>query len=93
MIEEFYFLDQGNVRMTAASVGISRRRWVSANSAEIETNSYIEKMSKNRFDILPIDTDKNSLIKEYFKTNAPNDFTIVNRLKKILLPPNYREPA
>jgi len=79
MIDEFYFLEQGNSRITAASVGISRRRWESANSQEIETNSYIEKMSKNRFDILPIDNDKNSLIKEYFKTNTLNDFTIVNR--------------
>ncbi|WP_149304915.1 hypothetical protein [Pareuzebyella sediminis] len=79
MIDELYFKDDGKVNITAASVGISKRRWVCATDADIETENYIPIMQKNRFDLIPIVS--NTEIKEYFITSNPNDFSNIERHK------------
>ncbi len=80
MIEDIYFLDEGQVRIIAASVGISRQRWTYVKEEEISNNKQKEKelMKENRFDHLPI-VPTNGIITEYFKTSKPNDFTEINR--------------
>lgn len=79
MIDEIYFKDDGKVNITASSVGISKRRWICVNESEIENKSYLELMSKNRFDLLPIVSKTE--IKEYFITKTPNEFSQVDRKK------------
>jgi len=79
MIDEIYFKDDGKVNITAASVGISKRRWICANELEVRNKSYLELMSKNRFDLLPIIS--NTEVKEYFTTIKPNDFSNIERRK------------
>jgi len=78
MIEDIYFLDEGQVRVTAATVGISKQRWTSVNEQEINDDKYIDLMINNRFDHLPIEPP-NGVITEYFKTAKPNDFTKIIR--------------
>jgi hypothetical protein len=79
MIEDIYYLDEGNVRITAASVGISKQRWISVKEEEIDSNKYIELMRKNRFDHLPIEPTK-GIITEFFKTKEPNNFKNIEKL-------------
>lgn len=78
MIEDIYFLDEGQVRITAASVGIGRERWTCVKEKDINANKQIELMKNNRFDHLPI-VPINGIVTEYFKTSRPNDFTEINR--------------
>ena len=40
MREETFYLDEGHVKITAASVGISSRRWTCINAATIEGDNY-----------------------------------------------------
>lgn len=80
MTEDFYFLDEGNVKISAASVGISRQRWSCIKENEISNGKYIDIMKSNRFDQLPI-ISNNGSVNEYFKTTNPNDFTLVEKLK------------
>lgn len=80
MVEDFYFLEEGQVKITAASVGISRLRWKHANDEDISTGKYIEKMEKNRFDHLPI-VIKGEKITEYFKTKIANDFSKIEKFE------------
>lgn len=79
MIEDLYYLEEGQVRITAASVGISKQRWISVNEEEIDSNKYIELMRENRFDHLPIEPTK-GIIKEFFKTTEPNNFKNIEKL-------------
>lgn len=71
MIEEYYYQDAGHVKITAASVGISKLRWTDIKTDNRELA--IEIMKKDRFDHLPI-TTANGQVFEYFKTQCPNDF-------------------
>lgn len=80
MIEDIYFQDEGQVRITAASVGISKHRWTSVKENEIESNKHLELMLENRFDHLPIEPTS-GIIKEFFKTSEPNNFKIIERHK------------
>ncbi len=80
MIEDLYFQDEGSVRITAASVGISRLRWTSASEEDVKLGNYISIMSRNRFDHLPIEPS-NGVIKEYFKTIKPNNYDSIQRCK------------
>jgi hypothetical protein len=66
MTEDIYFLDAGQVKITAASVGISKKRWTAINENEITTNNYVDLMKSNRFDHLPIISDNDSVF-FYFK--------------------------
>ncbi|BAX81664.1 hypothetical protein [Labilibaculum antarcticum] len=80
MIEDIYFLDDGQVKITAASVGISKLRWTSVKELEISTEKHIDIMSNNRFDHLPIES-LNGSITEFFKTEEPNNYKNIIRHK------------
>jgi len=80
MTEDIYFLDEGQVKITAASVGISRKRWTAIRENEILNNNYVDLMKSNRFDHLPIISDNDSIF-YYFKTDKPNDFTSITKHK------------
>lgn len=73
MIEDIFFQDEGQVKITAASVGISRLRWTSVKQQEIATGKHLDLMRCNRFDHLPIESDSGS-VSEYFQTVAPNAY-------------------
>lgn len=78
MIEEIFYLDEGHIKITAASVGISARRWTAINSSDISGDNYKSLMKENRFDILPIllpDKTPN----EFFKTDKPNNYENISR--------------
>ena len=77
MIEEIFYLDEGHIKITAASVGISSRRWTSIDASEIVDGNYIATMKDNRFDILPIVS--NQTTKEFFKTDTPNKYDNILR--------------
>jgi hypothetical protein len=80
MIEDLYFQDEGQVRITAASVGISKLRWTSVKEEEIKADKHLELMTKNRFDHLPIEPAVGT-ITEFFKTKEPNKFDNIERHK------------
>ncbi len=80
MSEDIYFLDAGQVKITAASVGISKKRWIAINENEITNNNYVDLMKSNRFDHLPIISDNDSVF-YYFKTDKPNDYTSITKHK------------
>lgn len=80
MHEDFYFLDEGQVNITAASVGISKMRWACVNEIDIEKGEYIDLMKSNRFDHLPI-IAKDGNVFEFFKSVRPNDFSKIERHK------------
>ncbi|MBK9554686.1 MAG: hypothetical protein WBP31_14570 [Chitinophagales bacterium] len=80
MIEDIFFQDEGQVKITAASVGISRLRWTSVKESEIDSNKHLELMEKYRFDHLPIEPEI-GIIAEFFKTAEPNKFDKIERLK------------
>jgi hypothetical protein len=82
MIEELYFLDEGQVKITAASVGISKQRWTSIKEVEIRSDNYIQIMKSNRFDHLPIIAVSGDVY-EYFKTEEINNYDKINRHKII----------
>lgn len=79
MIENLYFLNEDCIKITAASVGISKERWVSIKNSEVALNNHIEIMSKYKFDHLPIDNGQNTT--EYFKTKIPNDYSKIERFE------------
>lgn len=79
MIEEIYFQDEAKPKVSAASVGISRLRWVCAYPEDLNNQDYVKKMKENRFDVLPIEEGND--IKQYFKTKSPNDFTNIEKHK------------
>ena len=78
MIEDIFFQDEGQVRITAASIGISRSRWISVKEDEIMTNKHLDLMKKNRFDQLPIESNAGT-VTEYFKTSAPNNYEKITK--------------
>ncbi|MBN1634493.1 MAG: hypothetical protein JW917_10030 [Ignavibacteria bacterium] len=80
MTEDIYFLDEGIVGITAASVGISRQRWTSVNEKALKNNLHVRIMKSNRFDHLPI-ISKNNFVLEYFQTVIPNDYGKIKRCK------------
>ncbi len=78
MIEEIFYLDEGHIKITAASVGISGRRWTCINATTIEGDSYKSLMKDNRFDILPI-IAADGTTSEFFKTDKPNNYDTISR--------------
>jgi hypothetical protein len=80
MIEDLYFLDDEQVKITAASVGISKQRWAYVKESEINSEKHIDLMTTNRFDHLPI-VSANGLVYELFKTKQSNDYSEINRIK------------
>ena len=82
MTEEDFYLDEGNVKITAASVGISKERWEKITVSEIQNNNDKHKslMKDNRYDVIPI-IDNDGTIKEFFKVDEPNNYNNISRLK------------
>lgn len=76
MIEDFFFQDEGHVKIIAASVGISKLRWTCSKTGEATEAKKI--MEDGRFDHLPIVPVKGP-IKEYFQTDKPNDFENIKK--------------
>ena len=79
MIAELHYLDEGHLKITAASVGISCSRWTHIHEKDIKDNNYQKMMKQNRFDILPIVSNNNQTY-EYFKTDLPNNYQNISRL-------------
>ncbi len=77
MIEEFLYLDTGQPKISAASVGISNKRWTCIKIENIDIENYKEIMSKYRFDVLPIQSAENT--SEYFITAKPNQYETILR--------------
>src|SRR5690606_23121878 len=69
---DIFYLDEGYIKITAASVGISSRRWTSINVSEITDDKVKALMKDNSFDILPIMADQTT--REFFKTYTPNKY-------------------
>lgn len=80
MTEDIFFQDEGQVRITAASVGISKLRWAAVKEDKIELNEHIQLMKNNRFDHLPIEPIRGT-ITEFFKTVEPNKYDKIERHK------------
>lgn len=70
MLEDLQYLENTNPLVTAASVGISRRRWIATTREEIKSGEAIKTMAENHFDVLPIvdHFDGNEIIRSYYKT-------------------------
>lgn len=81
MSYDTYFIRENVVDVDAAVIGISRKAWKSLKDKEAEPEKAREIMSKQRFDILPIESDFG--VKEYFHTDRWNDFSSISR-KQIL---------
>ncbi|MFZ1703558.1 MAG: hypothetical protein WAT79_04380 [Saprospiraceae bacterium] len=77
-MDHLYFYDEGQVKITAASVGISRARWIAINETDIDSGKHIDLMKSNRFDHLPI-IGTNGTITEFFKTDEPNNFNNISK--------------
>ena len=77
-MEEHFYLDDGQIKITAASVGISKKRWTCINEEDIANENFKILMSNNRFDILPIIADDGT-VKEFFKTNTQGNYNDVTR--------------
>jgi hypothetical protein len=77
MIEEIFYLDEGHIEITAASIGISSRRWSCINASEVNDENYRILMRDNRYDVLPIVSDQG--IREFFKTEVPNQYDKILR--------------
>lgn len=73
MIEEIFYLDEGHLKITAASVGISSSRWTSIKDNEIKNENFKKIMKDNRFDILPI-ISADGTISKFLKTDMPNNY-------------------
>jgi len=78
MIEEIYYQDEGYIKVTAASVGISSRRWTCINAAKIQDDNYKSLMNDNRFDILPI-VEEDGTTNEFYKTDSPNNYEKISK--------------
>jgi len=76
-----YFTRETVVDVDAAVIGICRKSWKSIEDKEAEPEKAQEIMSKERFDILPIESD--SGVKEYYRTNLWSVFSSISR-KQIL---------
>lgn len=77
MIEEIFYLDEGHIKITAASVGISSRRWTSIKDSEIKNENFKKIMNDNRFDILPI-ISADGTISKFLKTDTPNKYDTIS---------------
>lgn len=78
MIEEIFYLDEGHIKINAASIGISGRRWTCINATTILGESYKSLMKDNRFDILPI-IAADGTTSEFFKTVKPSNYDTITR--------------
>jgi hypothetical protein len=77
MLEDLQYLENTKPLVTAASVGISRKRWISTTREEIDSDEAIKVMAENRFDILPIVDLENEkeVVRSYYKTIKKGDYS------------------
>ncbi|NEM97187.1 hypothetical protein [Pontibacter burrus] len=78
MIEELYYHDVINPNITAATIGVSKNKWVAIRESEIDGNNYLTIMQENRFNILPIISSDGQAY-EYFKSVSLNDYSAATR--------------
>lgn len=72
-MSDFYFLDEQDPKITAASVGISAKRWYSI-SENIQDIAVVKSMMKEqRFDHVPITSEKGK-VKTFHTTIVRNNF-------------------
>ncbi|OKL39982.1 hypothetical protein [Pontibacter flavimaris] len=80
MIEELYYHDAISPNFTAATVGVSKYKWIAVEEVDIDKNEYQQRMQENKFNVLPIvASDENTY--EYFRTVSYNDYSTVTRKK------------
>lgn len=77
MTEDYYFLDEARVKVTAASIGISQDRWECVEEICPEQVAK-EIMEEFRFDQLPIVPDK-GVVTQYYSTVVPNDYSVIEK--------------
>jgi hypothetical protein len=77
MIEEIFYLDEGHIKITAASVGISSSRWTSIRDNEIKDENFKKIMNDYRFDILPI-VSADGTTSKFLKTDTPNNYDTIS---------------
>ena len=77
MTEDIHFLRETVVDIDAAVVGVSSVRWTAIPETEASAERATEMMKANRFDTLPIESEKG--IKEYFQTDTWNDYSSIAR--------------
>jgi hypothetical protein len=75
MTEDIHFLRETVVDIDAAVVGVSSVRWIAIQQTEATTERAAEIMKANRFDTLPIQSEKG--VKEYFQTDTWNDYSSI----------------
>ncbi|WP_299818095.1 hypothetical protein ACSX1A_16465 [Pontibacter sp. MBLB2868] len=78
MIEELYYHDVINPNITAATIGVSKNKWVAIKDSEIDGNNYLTIMQENRFNILPIISSDGQAY-EYFRSVSLNDYSAATR--------------
>lgn len=76
MKELQYFKDPGNPDISVALAGINKLEWICAEYDEV-LHAAVHKMSKNKFDILPI-IEKNGQVLKYYQTNRWGDYNSDN---------------
>jgi hypothetical protein len=77
MTEDSHFLRETVVDIDAAVVGVSSARWTAILETEATAERAAEIMKANRFDTLPIESEKG--IKEYFQTDTWNHYSSIAR--------------
>lgn len=77
MTEDYYFLDEARVNVTAASIGISHDRWVYVEEI-CPPEDAAELMESFRFDQLPIVPEK-GVVTEFYSTVVPNNYSKIER--------------
>ena len=73
MFEDFYFETKGQLKITAASIGISKNKWFSIKESEKNLQTARRKMEELRIDVLPI-IEENGTIQEYYQTETPDNY-------------------
>jgi len=77
-MEDLHFLGDATPQINAATIGISKKRWIAAEESEADEIAAQEVMRRHRFDVLPITVDSSS-IRSYFTTKTWGNYDAVVR--------------
>lgn len=77
MTEDFYFLDEARVNVTAASIGVSHERWICVEEVCSMPDAK-EIMESFRFDQLPI-VSPNGFVSNFYSVLSPNDYSSIKK--------------
>lgn len=69
MVQDLFFLEEAKVKITAASVGISKKRWISIREDEDEGKKHKKIMAEFRIDHLPI-VSNSGIITSFYQTKT-----------------------